>query len=501
MHASDLLPVLERLGRPRALVLGDVMLDRYTYGNAQRISQEAPIIVLSASQRETRLGGAANVCHMLRGLEAEVACAGVVGIDEPGHSLRRLLENAGVDHELVIEDATRPTTVKERFVGRASSKHPSQILRVDSESTDPLRDDLEARLICGLVERISAYDVLLISDYSKGVCTPNLLRAAIDAARRAGVPVLVDPLREGSFEHYRGATVLKPNRREAEQAAGAKIVAPADAFEVGARLCRQLGLEAAVITLDRDGMALVQADGRHEIHPTQAREVYDITGAGDMVLAMLGVCWASGVAPQDAVRLGNVAGGLEVEQAGVVVIRRDEIRAHLLAARGNGSRKIVGCEEAGRLAEELRRRGKRVVFTNGCFDLLHVGHVTYLAEAAALGDVLFVGLNSDASVRRLKGPERPVINERDRAALLAALACVGHVIVFDEPTPHRLLHAILPDVLVKGGTYTPREVVGHEVVESYGGQVCITGLVDGVSTTKIVQSLARTAPAELRRAG
>lgn len=501
MPRPDLLSILDRLAHPRVLVLGDVMLDRYTFGNAERISQEAPIIVLSARERETRLGGAANVCHMLRGLEAEVTCAAVVGDDEAGTALRKLLEGAGIDHALLLVDPSRPTTLKERFVGRASAKHPSQILRVDTESTDPLPEPIEARLMAGLVARLAECDVLLISDYSKGVCTPRLLRAAIDAARLAGVPVLVDPLRDGSFDRYHGATVLKPNRREAEQATGAKIGSPEAAFEVGARLCQELQLEAAVITLDRDGMALVQADGQGEIYPTEAREVYDITGAGDMVLAMLGLCWGSGIAAEDAVRLGNVAGGLEVEQAGVAVIPRAEIRTHLLAAQGASPRKVVTCEEAAGLAEQLRKRGKRIVFTNGCFDLLHVGHVTYLAEAAALGDVLFVGLNSDASVSRLKGPQRPVINERDRAALLAALACVGHVVVFDEPTPHRLLRAIRPDVLVKGGTYTPDEVVGHELVESYGGRVCVTGMVDGISTTKIVESLTRTAPSELRRAG
>lgn len=501
MHRPDLLSILDRLARPRVLVLGDVMLDRYTFGNAERISQEAPIIVLAARERETRLGGAANVCHMLRGLEAEVICAAVVGSDEAGASLRAGLAEAGIDEALLLVDTDRPTTLKERFVGRASGRHPSQILRVDTESTAPLSRELEDRLIAGLQGRLAECDVLLISDYSKGVCTPRLVRAAIDVARRAGLPVLVDPLRDGPFDRYRGATVLKPNRREAEQATGAKIASPEEAFEVGARLCRELDLQAAVITLDRDGMALVRADGSGDIYPTEARDVYDITGAGDMVLAMLGLCWGSRIAAEEAVRLANVAGGLEVAQAGVAVIPRAEIRAHLLAAQGESPRKVVTCDEAALLAEQLRRRGKRIVFTNGCFDLLHVGHVTYLAEAAALGDVLFVGVNSDASVRRIKGPQRPVIHERDRAALLAALACVGHVVIFDEPTPHRLLHAIRPDVLVKGGTYTPEQVVGHEIVASYGGRVCVTGVVDGISTTKIVESLARPDFSGLRRAG
>jgi len=425
-----------------------------------------------------------------------VTCAGVVGDDVSGEELRQLLVSAGVGCDLLLKDSKRPTSVKERFVGRASTRHPSQILRVDHESCDPLDAKLETDLIQQLTAQIPRHDALLISDYGKGVCTPRLLKAAIAAAHRAGIPVMVDPSRACPLADYRGVTVIKPNRIETELATGRKIAGAAEALAAGRQLCNDLDARMALITLDREGMMLVQRDGTGEIFPTHARAVYDITGAGDMVMAMIGLCLAGGTTPADAVRLGNVAAGLEVERAGVAVIYRDEIRAEILAGRGGGARKIVTREQAALLAEEHRRRGEKVVFTNGCFDLLHVGHVTYLSEAATLGDVLIVGVNSDASVRKLKGPSRPVISESDRAAMLAALACVQHVIVFDDDTPHALLHAIRPDVLVKGGTYTTDEVVGHEIVEAYGGTVCVTGVVDGISTTNILASLSRgeTAP-------
>jgi D-beta-D-heptose 7-phosphate kinase/D-beta-D-heptose 1-phosphate adenosyltransferase len=492
MSSHDLARVLDGLGRPKVLVLGDLLLDRYTWGDAQRISQEAPVIVLRADRQESRPGGAANVANMLLALEADVCCAGVVGRDAAGDELSKLLAAAGARCETIIRDDSRPTSVKERFVGRADSRHPSQILRVDHESCEPLSADIEQQLIERVESQLPWHDALLISDYGKGVCTPRVLRAAIEAANLCCIPVIVDPSPACPLEHYRQVTVIKPNRRETEAATGTKITQPSEALIAGRRLCEQLDAKMALITLDRDGMLLVEQSGIGEIFPTHARSIYDITGAGDMVLAMVGLCLASGTNTDDAVRLGNVAAGLEVERAGVAVIYRDEIRAELLSLRHGGTAKIVTREQAARLAAEHRRCGEKVVFTNGCFDLLHVGHVSYLAEASSLGNVLIVGVNSDASVRRLKGPSRPVIGETDRAAMLAAMACVRYVVVFDEDTPNQLLELIRPDVLVKGGTYTREQVVGHEIVESYGGTVCVTSVVDGISTTNILASLARS---------
>ena len=494
MSHAELLEAFDRSARPRVLVLGDLILDRYTWGNAERVSQEAPVILLRADRREARLGGAANVCNMLKGLEAQVVCAGVVGADRDGRLVRQMLTDAGIGTGPLLADPDRPTTVKERFIGRAANRHPHQILRVDSEVREPLGARLEAELAAWLVEHVRDVDVVLVSDYDKGVCTPTLLGLVIEAARRSQVPVIVDPLRGRDYQRYHGATTMTPNRTEAELATGVKIATSDDAFRAGAHLCRQLALEMAIVTLDRDGMALVPSRGEPRLFPTRARAVYDITGAGDMVLAAIGVFLASGLPPAVAVQLANVAAGLEVERVGVAVIPRSEIRAELLAGSEKLPNKVVSLEHAAQLAQDHRRQGRRVVFTNGCFDLLHVGHARYLEEAAALGDVLFVGVNSDESVRRLKGSTRPVIDEASRAAMLAALAAVDHVVVFEDDTPHRLLEAIRPDVLVKGGTYTPDEVVGHEVVEAYGGTVTVTSLTPDVSTSRIIERLGEGRP-------
>jgi len=488
MSSVELLNVFNGLAAPRVLVLGDLILDRYTHGDAERVSQEAPILVLRAEQREERLGGAANVSHMLRGLEASVSCAGVVGDDEAGVAVGKLLNEVGVATELLLTDPSRPTTVKERFIGRVAGLRPGQILRVDHEVRDPLEKDLVDSLVRRIEIAIHDFDVVLISDYAKGFCTPALTQAVIAAARKAGKPVLVDPQRGGDYRQYRNATLLKPNRLETELAIGRKVATPDDAIEAGRKMCIELDLDLVVITLDRQGMALMTRDGAGELFPTRARSIYDITGAGDMVLAMLGAAIGGGTTAAEAVQLANIAAGLEVEQPGVAVIHKSEIRAELTRETHTCNTKIVSADEAGTRAAEHRCLGKRVVFTNGCFDLLHVGHVTYLAAAAAHGDVLIVGMNSDASVRRLKGELRPIITQTDRAAVLAALACVDYVVIFDEDTPHNLLHTIRPEVLIKGGTYSVDEVVGKEIVEAYGGQVRVVGAIDGISTTRIIES-------------
>lgn len=503
MSPFELMRQLQALPHPRCLVLGDLMLDRYTWGNATRVSQEAPVVVLCAEKRESRLGGAANVANMVRGLEASVEMIGVVGDDDSGRELRAAAEAAGMPTEHVLLDHSRPTTVKERFVGLAGARHPNQMLRVDRESREPLSPEMEQRLLQRIQSAVAKCDIVLISDYGKGVCTPRVLEAALAEARRARVPVVVDPIRGGDFNRYRGCTLIKPNRIEAELATGESIATPHEALLVGENLCRQLESEWALITLDRDGMALAAANGEGRLLPTQARAVYDITGAGDMVFAMLAVAMAGGLSTEAAARLANTAGGLEVEQSGVAIITRGEIAAQLLAENGGQPSKLFTSAEAASRAELLRRRGQKIVFTNGCFDLLHVGHVTYLQEAAAMGNALLVGVNSDESVRRLKGPARPIIGERDRAAMLAALECVSGVVVFGEDTPHNLLNAIRPDVLVKGGTYTPQQVVGHEMVTAYGGCVRVTSMLDGISTTRILESMlhGRTLAGALRQAG
>ncbi len=597
MHAPEhLLDVFDHLGRPRLLVIGDLILDRYTWGNAERVSQEAPVILLRADRREHRLGGAANVCQMLRGLEAEVTCAGVVGNDAAGRALRESLEAAGIDTAGVVYDPTRPTTEKERFIGRAANRHGHQILRVDTEERAAVHEAIEHELVAflhqfetwrdsdshgndtdfTLADELPAepdfadtetpesyrevivpihgdwrsalatqtviaehgaalplrprsrrpFDAILISDYDKGVCTERIMGAAVALGRRLGIPVVVDPGRGVDWTKYRGATAIKANRVEAELAVGKKFqlrdthrgdhgaLRLVDPFAAGEQLCRELELDMVVITLDRDGATLVEGAHLRDAHrgpfsyethhfATRPRDVYDITGAGDMVLAMIGVALAAGVSPSDAVRLGNVAGGLEVEKEGVVVIPREEIRRDLLVELGDrptDDGKILPLERLVAKLAEHRAAGQRIVFTNGCFDLLHVGHIASLDEAAAQGDLLVVAVNSDLSVRQLKGSGRPLIAEQDRARMLAALSVVDYVLVFHEDTPLQAIRRLRPDVLVKGGTYTPGEVVGQSFVESYGGRVHLTRVVDGISTTDLVKSIhGLNGPHYLRR--
>ncbi|MDA7978947.1 MAG: D-glycero-beta-D-manno-heptose 1-phosphate adenylyltransferase [Pirellulales bacterium] len=501
MISQDLLPILDSLGHPRVLVLGDLILDRYTWGNAERVSQEAPVILLRADHREVRLGGAANVCQMLRGLEAEVTCAGVVGVDADGAEVRQILREAGVDESAVLFDKHRPTTVKERFIGRAANRHPHQILRVDTEERMPLSPELTHQFAEEIKERLGDFDIVLISDYDKGVCTPELLQTVIRAASEQSVPVAVDPIRGSDYSRYRGATLMTPNRYETELATGLAVNSVDDAFTAGEELCRRYDLQHAIVTLDKDGMVLTsqgiddtgEQNFQHAHFPTRPRSVYDITGAGDIVLAMIGLCVADGISLPHAVPLANVAGGLEVEHVGVAPVPRQDIRLDLLRNLPDGSvRKVITAEDAVRIAETAREKGNRVVFTNGCFDILHVGHVTYLEEAKAQGDLLILGLNSDASVSGLKGPTRPVRKQAERAAVLAALSYVDYIVIFDEPTPIALIESIRPEVLVKGGDYRNKQhqITGKEFVENYGGRLHLAGLVEGVSTTAILKSVA-----------
>jgi D-beta-D-heptose 7-phosphate kinase/D-beta-D-heptose 1-phosphate adenosyltransferase len=489
--SAELIDLVQRLGQPHVLVVGDLVLDRYVWGDAERISQEAPVILLHADRREERLGGASSVAAMLRALGAKVALAGVVGNDLDGQRVRQLLTDLGIDPEGVLTDAGRPTTVKERYIGRAQHRHPQQMIRVDYEVRHPVPPAVEQELARVIGLQVKRADIVLISDYDKGVCTPRLLATTIEAARARGLRTLADPIRGKDYRKYHGCSALTPNRLEAGLATGRTITTTEEALQAGAQLRGQLDLEAAIITLDRDGMALVHRDGRQQIFPTRPRQVYDITGAGDMVMAVLGMALAAGADYGAAIALANVAGGLEVEKIGVATVTRDEILRDLLrsGSAGPGKEKVLPREALGRELDSRRRLGQRVAFTNGCFDILHAGHVEYLQEARAQADLLIVGLNSDASVRALKGDGRPVHPVAARALVLAGLQAVDYVTVFEEATPLELIRAVRPDVLVKGADYRKEEVVGAEFVESYGGRVYLAPLREGYSTTHILERL------------
>ncbi len=491
--SHHLIESLEQLGRPKILVLGDLILDRYVWGDAERISQEAPVILLREQGVETRLGGAANVAHMLRGLEADVALAGVIGDDADAQLLLDDLLALGVDTAGVLPELGRPTTVKIRFMGRAQHRHPHQMLRVDREVRTAIQHGTAERILQSLLPRLHEFQAILISDYAKGVCTPESVRPLIKAARRKGIPVVVDPASGGDYRLYSQATGVTPNRLETFKATGQEIRSIDDAFAAGKILVDEFQLDMAFVTIDRDGIVLAKADGTACHLPTRIREVCDVTGAGDMVLAMIGVGMAAGIDPVDLCRLANVAGGLEVEQVGVVPITRKQILADVWHGVRSTGKKVCDLEQMKSHLQDRRRAGQKIVLTNGCFDLLHVGHVSYLQEAAREGDCLVVAVNSDDSVRRLdKAPDRPLFSEEYRARMLAALEVVDYVVIFREDTPHEILRQLQPDVLVKGGTYQDDEIVGREVVLAYGGRVKALGEVPGLSTTDIVRRLRQS---------
>jgi D-beta-D-heptose 7-phosphate kinase / D-beta-D-heptose 1-phosphate adenosyltransferase len=486
--SSDLAGLVRGWGEPRILVVGDLILDRYTWGDAERISPEAPVLVLRSDRSEHRLGGAAGVARLLRGLGAKVSLLGLVGDDPEGTIVESLLDEAGIDRHAVRREPGRVTTLKERLMGRARDRQAQQILRVDREAPASLSPRSQAEFDERLPGLIADHDTVLISDYAKGACPPEFLSRLISHAHSAGKPVLVDPARGVEYGRYRGASAITPNRFEAGEAIGNRISSPDQALDVGRELCRRFDIGAAIVTLDRDGMALALRVGGASLHPTRPRRLCDVTGAGDMVLAALGLAIAGGASLEQAVRFANIAGGLEVERVGVEPISRFEILAELEPSQVAPG-KVLALADLLPLVEVRRGRGERIVLTNGCFDLLHPGHLRSLEEAGKLGDCLVVALNSDAAVRRLKGPGRPILDQHGRSAMLAGLASVDFITPFDEDTPIELIRAIRPDVLVKGGDYALDEVVGRDIVESYGGTVILAKLIEGWSTTDLVRRI------------
>jgi D-beta-D-heptose 7-phosphate kinase/D-beta-D-heptose 1-phosphate adenosyltransferase len=469
------------------------MLDRYVWGDAARISQEAPVILLHADRREERLGGASSVATMLRALGARVSLAGVVGNDADGARIRKMVQELGIDDEALLTDSSRPSTVKERYIGRAQHRHPQQMIRVDYEVRTPLDGPLEDALGQAIARQMKRSQIVLISDYDKGVCTPGLLATLIALARATGVRTVADPVRGGDYRKYHGCSAITPNRLEAGLATGRVLSTTAEALTAADELRERLDLEAAIVTLDKEGMALVHRDGRRNVFPTRPRQVYDITGAGDMVMAVLGMTLATGADYEPAIRLANIAGGLEVEKIGVATVSRDEILADIRDASPpfamGGRGKVLPLRELVREIERRRSLGLRIAFTNGCFDVLHAGHVQYLHEARAQADVLVVGLNSDDSVKAIKGLGRPVNSAEARALVLSALEAVDYLTVFEENTPLELIRAVCPDVLIKGADYRREEVVGADFVESYGGRVHLAELREGYSTTGLLRRL------------
>jgi len=487
--APSLTELLNQTYRPRILVVGDVLLDRYLWGDVDRISPEAPIPVFKVGREEHRLGGAGSVTTMLAALDSDVALAAVVGEDPEGRVTRELLEETGVGTGAVVTTPDRVSTLKERLLGRTHSRHPQQMIRVDREQSDPIGAELAGRLLAAIEEQLGATDLVMISDYDKGVCAGEFVPRVVELARRRNLPVVADPVRDVDYSRYRGCRCITPNRLEASLALGMEIVTPEDGLAAARRLL-DFGIESVMVTLDRDGIAWADRQGNERLFLIRPRQVYDITGAGDMVLSTLGYAMASGVAWDRTVELANLAGGLEVERLGVMPVTRRE----LLAALNNGgyapTQKIVSIGELLAALERRRREDQKVVMTNGCFDLLHPGHVASLREARKHGDLLVVGLNSDRSIREIKGPDRPVVDQQGRAEMLAALACVDYVVIFDEASVAPLVGQVLPDVLAKSAQYSHEQVVSHEIVEAAGGRVVRVPMRGNYSTTELARRAA-----------
>jgi len=490
---EEVYELLERAGRPGVCVVGDVMLDTYVWGEVARISPEGPIPVLRVERREHRAGGALSVGSMLAALGAQVLPVGVMGRDASADVLAGLLENGHIPVDGLLRSPTRPTATKTRFLGfvQSAGRALQQLLRVDEEQTDPISPEDASAVREAVGCRIEQAELLLIQDMGKGLFADSLLRDLIADARARGKPVIVDPERTDDYAPYAGATCVMPNRYEAEMATGLSLRTEDD-FRVAAhKLIDELALESAVIKLDRDGIYFATAAGDEGHIAAHMREVADVTGAGDMVAAAFALARAAGADYEKAVGLANFAAGLEVLHPGATAIPRCDVLNALRAATDPGALKICPRRQVRALAESLRRAGKRIAFTNGCFDLLHIGHVQLLQFARRQADVLIVGLNSDASARALKGPGRPINSEHVRSRLLASMAHVDYVVLFDEESVHPLIEEVRPDVLVKGGDYPKEGVVGYQFVESYGGRVMLAPVAEGFSTTDLIRKIAR----------
>ncbi len=483
-NGPDIQALVEGLARARVALAGDVMLDRFVYGEVSRISPEAPIPVLRVGDEKAMPGGAGNVARNLAALGAKVDFLSVVGDDEAGAELKTALGAEAVTSSLTVVPG-RETTVKMRFVAMGQ-----QVLRVDRETNLPLGNAPSEKFIAGLTAALDDKDVLVLSDYGKGVLTPAVLAAAITAARGKGLPVVIDP-KGRDYARYAGADVVTPNRKELGEATGLPVDSDEEIVAAARALIAAHGIGVVVVTRAQAGMSVVTANDVTHLK-AEAREVFDVSGAGDTVVSTLAAALGSGLSLPEAAALANSAAGIVVGKVGTAVVHGDELAAKLRERELSAlEAKIAGLESARDIVEAWRARGLSVGFTNGCFDLLHPGHVTLLDKARTLCDRLVVGLNSDSSVKRLKGEDRPVQPEIARATVLAALQSVDLVVIFEEDTPARLIETLRPGLLVKGGDYKVSEIVGADFVQANGGRVEIVDIVPGFSTTGTIARLGR----------
>ncbi|TNE36777.1 MAG: D-glycero-beta-D-manno-heptose-7-phosphate kinase [Alphaproteobacteria bacterium] len=465
------------------LVLGDVMLDRFVYGSASRISPEAPIPILAISHQAQMPGGAGNVVRNILSLGGRARLVSVIGEDAEGREISRLFEELKGLTPHLVTSVGRPTTVKTRFVADGQ-----QLLRSDAEATHMLQPETADRLLAAYKEALGKADIVILSDYAKGVLSDHVLENAIRLAKAKGLPVIADP-KSADFSRYRGVTLLTPNRKEMIAASGLPCGSNAEVETAARSVLASAGLEALLVTRSEAGMSLVTEASAHHI-AAEAKEVFDVSGAGDSVIAALSLSHAAGADLATAARIANLAGSIAVSKSGTAAVTRDELEGALHSLEIDRLEdKICGLDATLERVSNWRARGLKVGFTNGCFDLVHPGHISLLSQARGECDRLIVGLNTDDSIRRLKGEGRPVTGENARAIVLAGLADVSLVVPFAEDTPLRLIEAIRPDVLTKGADYTIETVVGADLVQAYGGRVHLAELKAGFSTTRTIQKL------------
>jgi D-beta-D-heptose 7-phosphate kinase/D-beta-D-heptose 1-phosphate adenosyltransferase len=487
---SDLASLTEAVAGVRVLAVGDLMLDRFVYGSVDRISPEAPVPVLRIERESMMLGGVGNVARNLRALGCSVCLVALLGRDQEARDIKGLLRDDVEIESHLIEDGNRPTTIKTRYIAGSQ-----QMMRADREEvlaiSNGFEQDVIDRAIADLAAGAHGARALVLSDYGKGVLTPPVLRRLIEAAAERGVPVVVDP-KGADFTRYSGATLVTPNRRELAEATGRAATADDEIVSVSKDLIRSSGVAGILVTRSQDGMSLVRGDGSTALHlAARASEVYDVSGAGDTVVATVAAALGAGIGIEDACRLANVAAGIVVAKMGTATASASEMSAALRQReRDPGAVKTMTLDTARTQVAAWRAQGLTVGFTNGVFDLLHPGHVSLLQQARAACDRLVVGVNSDASVKRLKGPTRPIQNDASRALVLGSLASVDAVVIFAEDTPLTVIETLRPDVLVKGSDYTVETVVGADIVHGYGGRVMLAQLQDGHSTTATVSKIS-----------
>lgn len=465
----------------RALLMGDFMVDKYILGNVNRISPEAPVPVLEVVSKEARLGGAGNVVNNIISLGAQVRILGCVGSDADGAWIKNSLRQSGADVSFLYEGEKVQTIVKTRVAA-----NNQQFLRYDEETIRDAPAEYIGRIKENAERILDGVNVIVFSDYGKGMVVPELSQFLIRHAKERNIPVVIDP-KGRDYSKYRGATVCTPNSKELREASGKAVGTEEELTRAGQALREAIDLDDLIVTRSEKGISLFER-GREakEDFPARAKEVVDVTGAGDTVIAVLSLGLAVGLPIQECCILANHAASIVISKFGTATTTAEEMIGR---SRDLDGKKLVGIEEIRSISAELRARGKKVVFTNGCFDLLHAGHLSSLTQARSFGDVLVVGLNSDASVKVIKGESRPIIGQKDRAALLSSLSMVDYVVIFDEPDPQKLIEAVLPDVLVKGEDWKGKGIIGSDVVEKHSGRVEFLHLEAGLSTTNIIRKI------------